>query len=155
MTTPVNPPMQNVTPVAPAQRPPNRRNQILAIVVLVLLVYAATRLFGHHENKYEKLADEVTTAIANNDMTPVIGDFNAIRRPELEDRGRVGRLSDMVVALGKFEGSTEITPANAPSGGHEFTEKFANGTLDEKYVLDADGKIVTFHIQPPSTTTTQ
>jgi len=152
---PVNPPMQNVTPVAapPATRAkkPGLHLQILGVVALVLLVFGTQRLI-HHENQYEATADAVTKAIAANDMTPVLGDFNAIRRPELQDRARVGNLSNMEVALGAFKGSKEITPANAPQGAHEFTETFANGTLDEKFVLDADGKIVTFHIGPPSTT---
>jgi hypothetical protein len=144
----VNPPMQNVTPVPPAQRP-TRRPLIVAAVLLVL-IFGGLRLI-HHENRYEATADAVTKAIANNDMAPVVGDFNAIRRPELADRARVGRLSNMVVPLGAFKGSKEITPPNSAPGFHEFTEMFANGTLDEKYELDADGKIVKFHIGPPAT----
>jgi len=107
--------------------------------------------FSHHANRYESVADDVTKAIVNNDMTPVAQDFNAIRRPELADRARVGKLSDMVIALGAFKGSTEITPAGSASGFHEFTETFASGTLDEKYELDSDGKIVRFHIGPKPT----
>jgi hypothetical protein len=155
---PVNPPMQNVTPVAPTPatppalaKKPGRRLQILGVVALVLLVFGTQRLI-HHENQYESMADAVTKAIAANDMTPVLGDFNAIRRPELQDRARVGNLSNMEVALGAFKSSKEITPANSPPLFHEFTETFANGSLDEKYELDADGKIVKFHIGPPPST---
>jgi hypothetical protein len=145
--------MQNVTPVTPVtpippQPRPNRRPLIIGAVVVVLAIVLGVRAF-HSENQYETAADDITKAIANNDMTPVIHDFNAIERPELADRARVGRLSNMVVALGAFKGSKEITPANSPTGFHEFTESFASGTLDEKYELDADGKIIKFHIGPP------
>jgi hypothetical protein len=143
----VNQPLTNVTPVPPPKRPNRQPLYVGAVVLLALLL--GLRLL-HHDNPYERAADDITRAIANNDMTPVIHDFNAINRPELTDRGRVGRLSDMVVALGAFKGSKEITPANSPAGFHEFTEDFANGTLDEKYQLDADDKIVKFHIGPPT-----
>ena len=91
-----------------------------------------------------------------NDISPLIPKRRAqcgreLRRPELADRARVGKLSDMVIALGAFKGSTEITPAGSASGFHEFTETFASGTLDEKYELDSDGKIVRFHIGPKPT----
>lgn len=143
----MNAPMQNVTPVPPPRRPNHRPLIIAATLFALLLILAGTRLI-HQENRYEVIADDVTRAIANNDMTPVAGDFNAIRRPELADRGRVGRLSNLLVPLGAFKGSKEITPANSPPLFHEFTENFASGTMDEKYELDADGKIVKFHIGP-------
>jgi hypothetical protein len=146
-----SPEIKNVTPLAVAAKPLPPRLLIAgagALIVLLGLVFFA---FSHHANRYESIADDVTKAIANNDMTPVAQDFNAIRRPELADRARVGKLSDMVIALGAFKGSTEITPAGSAAGFHEFTETFANGTLDEKYELDSDGKIVRFHIGPKPT----
>jgi hypothetical protein len=155
---PANPEIKNVTPspsagpgptaaTAPARKGPTPIAIIASIAVVVVLVVAFA-LF-HHKSHYASIADDVTQAIANNNMAPVADEFNAIRRPELADRGKVGRLSDMVIALGAFKGSTEITPAGSPPGFHEFTETFANGTLDEKYELDSDGKIVKFHIGPP------
>jgi hypothetical protein len=147
-----NPDVKNVTPAATpvvgvAPRP---RTPLLVAAIAVLALVAIVFTVTHHRNHYVRIADDVTKAIANNDMTPVAGDFNAIRRPELADRARVGRLSDMLIALGAFKGSTEITPADSPPGFHEFREDFASGTLDEKYQLDSDGKIVKFHIGPPA-----
>jgi hypothetical protein len=84
-------------------------------------------------------------------MRPVEHAFNAIDRPQLEDRARVGKLSDLVVSMGAFKGSKEDTPAGSPPGYHHFTERFDKGTLVEKYELDADNKITRFHIGPSDT----
>ncbi len=158
MNPPANPEIKNVTPSpgppaapGPSAAVPRKGPTPIAIVAAIaaVVVLAISFAIYHHKNHYVRIADDVTKAIANNDMTPVAQEFNAIRRPELADRGKVGRLSDMVIALGAFKGSTEITPADSPPGFHEFTETFANGTLDEKYELDSDGKIVKFHIGPP------
>ncbi len=118
---------------------------LLAILAVVVALFV---IFRHHENRYERMADAITQALARNDMTPVQKDFNAIDRPELQNRERVGKLSDLVVSLGAFKGSKEDTPAGSAAGYHQFIESFASGTLEEKYQLDADGKITKFHIGP-------
>jgi hypothetical protein len=171
---PPDPEIKNVTPIGPlpagapaavppaggaavataAKSPPSIRGLLIGVVVLLAIVLLGYKLFHHQRNQYESTADAVTLAIAHNDMTPVLHKFNAIRLPELEDRARVGRLSNLIVPLGAFKESKEITPAGSDAGLHEFTETFANGTLDEKYSLDADGKIVRFHIGPPPSATT-
>jgi len=153
--------IKNVTPsgssvaVATASKRPINTSAIVLAAILVFVVLLGYKLFHHHRSAYEATADAVTIAIVNNNMTPVEHKFNAIRLPELEDRARVGRLSNMLVPLGAFKGSKEITPPNSDAGLHEFTETFANGTKFEKYELDADGKIAKFFIgDPPSTSGT-
>ncbi len=128
-----------------------RRIVIGAVVVLFVLVVAYKLLF-HHRNKYESTADAITKAIAHNDMHPVLHAFNAVTRPELEDRARVGHLSDLVVTMGAFKGSKEDTPPGSPEGYHHFKERFEKGTLDEKFQLDSEGKITKFHIGPSEAT---
>ncbi len=127
----------------------NRRLLVVASVVVVVAVVIAN-LLGRHENSYERMADAITQALAHNDMAPVQKDFNAIDRPELQNRARVGALSDLVGAMGAFKGSKENTPQGLDPGYHQFVETFARGTLVEKYKLDADGKITRFHIAPTS-----
>jgi hypothetical protein len=135
----------------PARPQANRRAIVIAAIVVFVLVLGY-KLLHHHRSTYEATADAVTIAIQKNDMTPVLHKFNAIDVPELEDRERVGRLSNLLAPLGAFKGSKEITPASDNPGVHEFTENFADGTKFEKYKLDADGKIVKFYIgDPPST----
>jgi len=131
-------------------RPRSNRQLFIAAFVFVIVIVLIANLLGHHENRYERMADAITQALAHNDMAPVQRDFNAIDRPELQNRARVGALSDLVGAMGAFKGSKENTPQGLDPGYHQFVETFAKGTLVEKYKLDADGKITHFHIGPTS-----
>ncbi len=98
------------------------------------------------ENHAEKLADQVTRAIVANDMRPVESEFNALVRPKLMERERVGRLSDQLAPLGSFKRTKENTPAGSPAGAHQFVAEFERGTRIEDMTLDSDGKIAAFHI---------
>lgn len=120
-------------------------------IVLLVVVVAAWLLLRPHENKAERLATDVTQAIAKNDMRPVEKDFNALRRPQLEDRAKVGRLSNDVIALGALKSIKEDTPKDSPAGYHHFTAQFDKATWVEDLTLDGDGKISAFHIHDPAT----
>jgi hypothetical protein len=100
------------------------------------------------ENHYEKMADQVTKAIIANDMRPVEPEFNAIVRPKLLNRSRVGQLSDELNALGPLKRIKENTPAGAPPGEHTFAVQFEKATWTEDLLIDADGKIAAFHVHP-------
>jgi len=140
------------TPISSGPVPPQARGldfrRIAIYTVVFLVVLFAVNRFLHRANRYEHLADRVTTAIANNNMKPVEGEFNALRRPQLEDRGKVGRLSDFVNAEGAFKGVKEDTPAGSQAGYHHFIAHFAKGDLAEDLTVDADGKIADFHVKP-------
>ena len=151
-------------PQAPVQRAiaPGARKSglrpIIGIVGLVFVLFIADKLVSHAPvNPYETKADAITAAIVANNMKPVEPDFNAARLPELENHTQVGRLSDMLNALGAFKGSKEIKNVpGADAATHEFVETFEKGTQLEKYELDSDGKILRFHIGPmPSGGATQ
>jgi hypothetical protein len=147
--------MPNVTPRssgapgAPgAQKPRIALPRLILIVAIVLvLLFAIDKLVIHHENHAEHLATVVTEAIAANDMAPVASQFNALRRPELANRARVGRLSDFVNAKGAFKNVHEDTPAGSPALYHHFIAHFANGDLQERLELDDDGKIAKFDVR--------
>jgi hypothetical protein len=132
---------------AATARPYDLRRIVIGVVVFIVLIWAVKRVF-FHENHYEALADRVTKAIAANDMRPVEGEFNALRRPQLEDRGKVGRLSDFVNADGTFKGAKEDTPSGSQAGYHHFIAHFDKGDLAEDLTVDADGKIADFHVKP-------
>jgi hypothetical protein len=114
---------------------------------LALSALAMGGCFG--PNQYEKQADLVTKAIIANDMRPVEKDFNALVRPKLDSRARVGALSDELVALGAFKGAKENTPANAPARSHKFEAAFEKATWVECMSYDEDGKISAFDVLPP------
>jgi len=143
------------TPVTPGSgggaavtaRPFDVRRFVIAVVVLFVVIWAVKTVF-FHANHYEALADGVTKAIANNDMRPVEGEFNALRRPQLEDRGKVGRLSDFVNAEGAFKSVKEDTPSGSQPGYHHFVAHFDKGDLAEDLTVDSDGKIADFHVKP-------
>jgi hypothetical protein len=111
--------------------------------LFILAVVALTACGG--ENANEKLADRVTQAIVNNDMKPVEKDFNALTRPKLT-RGAVGRLSDQLNGLGKFQRTHETTPKDQTGGKHTFDAVFDKATWHEDLTLDEDGKIAAFYV---------
>lgn len=111
------------------------------LALVLVLVLAAC---GGGENANEKLADRVTQAIVNNDITPVEKDFNALTRPRLT-HGAVGRLSDQLNELGKFDRTHETTPKDVSNGRHTFDAVFEKATWHEEMTLDEDGKIASFY----------
>ena len=120
---------------------------------VTLLALGLTACGG--ENHYESLANSVTKAVVANDMRPVLGDFNAATRPQLENRVKVAQLSDDLNALGAYKGVHEDTPAGSEAGHHTFAVVFEKGTWREDMALDSDGKIVSFHIRAPDSAPTQ
>ena len=151
------PPAQGTAPaLAPSgtslPAAPKPARSPLPLVIVVAAVIALGWFFFHpRENSNEKLATEVTQAIVNNDMRPVEKDFNALRRPLLENRERVGRLSDTLVALGKLKSIKEDTPQGKPTDYHHFQATFERATWVEDMTLDGDGKISAFHVHPSDT----
>jgi hypothetical protein len=115
--------------------------------ITALALLATAGCFG--PNQYERQADTVTKAIIANDMRPVEKDFNALVRPKLESRGKVGALSDQLTALGAFKGVKENTPSDAPPRSHKFEAQFDKATWVECMTFDEDGKIASFDALPP------
>lgn len=123
------------------------RKLIVPILVALAVVFGANRLI-HHENRYERLASDVTRAVAANDMRPVTKEFNALTREKLADRGKVGQLSDFVNADGALKSVKEDTPSGSKPGYHHFVATFQNGQRAEDLTVDSDGKIADFHVRP-------
>jgi len=140
------PPTRRVGPARPASRYP------LAIAAVVVLAILLAFALSHRANRYERMAEAVTKAIAANNMVPAEKYFNAINYRELHDRARVGALSNLVAEHGALKRIKEDTPAGSSPDLHTFTATFDRGALAEKFQLDAEGKIVKFHIGEPATT---
>ncbi len=133
--------MRNVTPV-PAQRA--RQNRIILIaVVVVLVVLIAKACAGGGENRYEKIADGMTHALAANDLAGVEKYQNAETATEV-NRQRVGQAADVLDPLGKLKRVKEVTPAGDGDRVHEFDLTFDKGTVHEKMKLDPQDKVVRF-----------
>ena len=133
------------------QRPPqvpaksNQRTLLIAVVA-VLLVYVLFKTFGPHENKYEKTAEDVTSAIQKNDMAALTKDFDATAREQMT-RQRVGAASDALAPLGKVKSVKEDTPAGTAERVHTFAVTFEHGSARERLKYDLDGKAEGFNYE--------
>jgi hypothetical protein len=135
--------MPSISPRRSAVAANPRGRQLLIALVAVIVIVALFKLFGPHENRYEKIAREVTVALQNNDIETVKKYQNA-ETATLVTRGIVGRAADRLAPFGKLKSVKETTPSDAPDRVHEFNVTFANGAVIETIKFDPDSKIVHF-----------
>ncbi len=136
--------MPNIAPRGPTTAVSARGRQLLVAVIAVLLIVSVLRLvFGHHENKYETLAKNVTLALQSNNIDEVKKYQNA-ETATLVTRGIVGRAADVLAPLGKLKSVKETTPSGDGDRVHEFDVAFDKGVVHEKIKVDPDFKIVRF-----------
>jgi hypothetical protein len=121
-----------------------KRNQIIYVAIIVVLIAIIARAFVHHENKYEKIAAGVTQALQANDLAAVQKYQNAETATQV-NRARVGHAADVLGPLGKLKSVKETTPKDAPPRVHEFDLAFQNGNVHETMKLDPQDKIVRFN----------
>lgn len=134
--------MPNVTPRRATASNPRGRQLLIALVALIV-IFGLIKVFGPHENKYEKLARNVTVALQSNDVDAVKKYQNAETATTV-NRGIVGRAADRLAPLGKLKDVKEVTAQDAPDRVHEFDVTFERGTIHEKIKVDPDFKIVHF-----------
>lgn len=135
--------MRNVTPSYPSAARA-RRNQIVYLAIIVVLIAIVARALVGHENKYEKIARGVTQALAANDVAAVKKYQNAETATEV-NRARVGHAADLLAPLGKLRTVKETTAKGAPPRVHDFDLAFQNGNVHETMKLDPEDKIVRFN----------
>jgi hypothetical protein len=127
-------------PPAPARA---RQRQILWAVFAVLVVALVLRACSGGENKYEKIAHQLTEAIQNGDVAAVQKLENSGTAADMS-RARLGAATDRFIALGKIERVKENTPSGDPPRVHEFDVTFAKGSVHEKIEVDPQDKIFHF-----------
>src|ERR1700756_5085734 len=97
-----------------------KQNQLIYVAIIVILVAIIARsLFGHHENKYEKIARDVTVALQANDVAAVKKYQNAETATQV-NRARVGHAADVLGPLGRLQSVKEVTPKGAADRVHDF-----------------------------------
>jgi hypothetical protein len=122
-----------------------KQNQLIYVAIIVILVAIIARsLFGHHENKYEKIARDVTVALQANDVATVKKYQNAETATEV-NRARVGHAADVLAPLGKLQSVKEVTAQGAAPRVHDFDLRFQRGTVHEAIRFDPEDKIVRFN----------
>jgi hypothetical protein len=141
--------VKNVSPPAVGPRPVTtptptaRRNQIIALAAFVIVLVLLVRACSGGENRYEKIAHELTQAVQSNDYNAVSKLENTEIAAEM-GRGRLGHAADLLGPLGKIRRVKENTPPNDGDRVHEFDVTFENGKVHEKIKFDPDNKVFRF-----------
>lgn len=94
----------------------------------------------------QKLADSVTRAVYNNDMSGVTSNFSTDVAPQVT-RASLGVLSDQMHSMGNYQGLTE-TATDLPAKRYTFDAKFDKGDMTVQMRLDANGKIAAYRVSP-------
>ncbi len=111
------------------------------------LTLAALSLAGcSFQNKNEREADKITRAVMNNNVAPVMGDFDPSIKGQIT-RVRVAELSDELNSQGEYQGLKEST-AWCRTGYLCFDVKFAKQTYHEVMKVGSDGKVQYWWIRP-------
>ncbi len=126
---------------------PGLPRAVVLIVGLLAVLFVARALFGHHENRYEKIAGSVTVALQKNDVAGVKTYQNAETATHVT-ASRVGRGADTLGPLGSLKRVHE-TSADPNTRIHQFDATFDKGTLHETIKFDPDQKIVSFRYDEP------
>ncbi len=118
----------------------NTRRVLLPMLVLALIAGCS------RGNAPKSLADTVTKAVYNNDISEVSERFNALIRPQLT-RGSVGALSDKMHAQGDYQGLEQVQ-SDSTGGIYGYAAKFSHGSMLVCMKLDQDGKIAGYRVEP-------
>lgn len=123
----------------------NSRRVILAAALAVLLAGCSS---GSAADRAQKLADDATKAVYNDDMAGLTANMNAALVPTIT-RAQLGDLADKMHSLGNYDG---LTPAGADTlkSEYDFKAKFDKGTWTVMVRLDGDGKIAAYRVAPTS-----
>ncbi|GAC1419313.1 MAG: hypothetical protein NVSMB5_11140 [Candidatus Velthaea sp.] len=123
-----------------------KQRRLLIVAVAAVLGFLLLKSFFGGENKYEKIANELTAALQTNDLAAVQKLQNAETATHV-NHGVVGRASDKLAPLGKIKKVKETTPKDAAERVHEFDVSFDKGAVHEMMKLDPQDKIVTFRYE--------
>ena len=94
----------------------------------------------------QKLAEDVTRAVYNNDMEAVTSNFSSTLAPQVT-RASLGVVSDEMHTMGNLQSLTE-TATDTPARRYTFDAKFDKGDMTMQMRLDGDGKIVAYRVVP-------
>jgi hypothetical protein len=147
------PPPKNVTgpggPRIAAVPPPGaRRNQLIVLVIVVVAIVLVVRACSGGENRYERIAHQLTQAVQSGDVAAAQKLENTETAAEMT-RARFGRATDVLAPLGKIKRVKEATPAGDAPRVHEFDVTFDKGTVHEKILFDPQDKVFKFAYDAP------
>ncbi|HKW44867.1 MAG TPA: hypothetical protein VJN22_04360 [Candidatus Eremiobacteraceae bacterium] len=122
----------------------NTRQVYLAAALALLLGGCSA---GSASDRAQKLADDATKAVYNDDMAGLTANMNPALVPSIT-RAQLGDLADKMHALGSYQG---LTPAGSDTlkSEYDFKAKFDKSTWTVVIRLDGDGKIAAYRVAPP------
>jgi hypothetical protein len=147
--------MTNVPP-APQPRavttptPRSRQNQLIILAVFVIVLVLLVKACAGGENRYEKIAHQLTEAVQNNDLAAVQKLENSEIAAEMS-KARLGKASDALGPLGKIKRVKEVAAPGAAPRVHEFDVTFDRATVREQIQFDPADKVFSFHYDKPTT----
>lgn len=121
------------------------RHYLLVLTASLALGLAACSGAGGGSDQ-QKLAENVTRAVYNNDMETVTANFSTSLTPQVT-RASLGVLSDEMHTMGNLQGLTE-TDTDSPARRYTFDAKFDKGDMTVQMRLDGDGKVVAYRVIP-------
>jgi hypothetical protein len=117
-----------------------------AIALAALSIAALAACGGPNRNERE--ADSITRAVVNNNVSPVMRDFDPAIKGQLT-RVRVAELSDQLNADGPYQGLKQNPKAAWCRIGYLcFDATFAKRKYHEFMELGSDGKVTSWWILP-------
>ena len=119
-----------------------RPRGLVFLLGIVLVIAIAFSLRLHGANGDERLVERVIIAVQNNDVDPVRKDFDAAAQASITHE-RVGRLSDLLAAMGKLKSIDEMTPKTG-AARHVYVVHFEHGDWEAMMPLDKHGKATGF-----------
>lgn len=114
--------------------------------LLAIIASLAIAACSHAAGNEQKVADDVTQAVYNNDMSAVQSNFT----PDLAasvTRATVGDYSDKMHRFGGYKGITE-TGNDIPRHLYIFDAKFDKGDMTVRMRLSDDGKVAAYRVTP-------
>ena len=123
----------------------NSRRLLLAATLAVLLAGCSA---GSASDRAQKLADDATKAVYNDDMAGLTANMNAALVPTIT-RAQLGDLADKMHRLGDYQGVT-LAGSDTLKSEYDFKAKFEKGTWTVILRLDGDGKIAAYRVAPSS-----
>ena len=144
--------MTNVTPGPPQPRgvttptPISRQNQLIILAVFVVVLVLLVKACAGGENRYEKIAHQLTQAAQNNNLAEVQKLENIEAAAEMS-KGRLGRASDVLAPLGTIKHVKEVTPPGGAPRVHAFEVTFDNGSVHEEIQFDPADKVVSLPVR--------
>lgn len=125
-----------------------RRRGIVAIslfsLLAVVLVHHMQAAMG--DGGHRSAAEEITRALLERDLHPVISIFPSSAASELADDVRLGALADRLNGLGALRGVRFVGQGPSPDT-QRFTATFTRGSVDEEVAFEGD-RVIGFTVLP-------